>query len=294
MMLQLNHLKLETMTTPVETIGQFVSNLETKFDPDEVIDFDVIDFKYLFCSLTSELKDEDNTLLYWTTKEKQWDYLIVKPGNTKVSEVISGLKIFLPDHKDDLLLMTIEKSKWSLISSSSMISVKKFILDEKKSYVTNHPRIIKHNHTYKYQKFLTSFNSKMENYSKTCNEPMKILKFARYFMTDYKMMNPGDEIPTIYFFIDKFYYGADEILKVHPDAKDVKFTLYKDIMVDVVNLQKKEQILKNVYWIGTDSYTMDVLLNKFTLTEPQINKFFTDKDGKLVCSDPEILKVFEK
>ena len=272
-----------------ETIGEFVSNLEKTFDPNETVDLNVNTLRFLHFS-PNKTKITETCSSEWMTKDEDWDVLLIESGTTKVSDVITCLKYFLPKHTDDLMAMVNKNGYYCLFSSS--VTVKKFALDpdQKYMYIKRHPRIIKHNQTFVNKDFWIMFNTKMDQYAKAkFDDSQAQLKYARYVMLDYKILNPDFELPTPYFYLNKFYQTLEDVTKADPQVKDLKFCLSKGIMVvDVTPVEAK------LYFIGSDSFTMEQIVQKYTLTETQLIKFFVEDDSKFRCTHPEILKTFEK
>ena len=279
--------------TTADTIKQFITGLEQNFKPDQSINFNIKNMRYLKVLPCSAIITENNSYCEWVSKDKEWHFVAINSGNTKVSEVVSALKEFLPEHKDDMLAMW-DNETWRTISSSNFETTTKFIFSDK-PYALQHPKIIEHNNTFQYKAFWSKFISKMEAFSKIEDDSLSKLRFAQYLLIDQSMSDPKIDIPSPYFYADKFYQTEQEVKTAYPDIKDFKFRLNKNIFVsDEFFGQKLEVIQKPEYWIGKDSFSMADLLNKYTLSETQITKFFVEKDSKLECQHPDILQTFEK
>lgn len=283
--------------TPVETIEQFVSNLETNFKPDDLIDFNIADLKYIVLKPINNIVYSNDDGSRWALKDQKWDCLIVSSGSTQVSEVISTLKEFLPQHKDDILLTLNSSGKYGLLFTTKFVTMKRFVPEVKGSYGLNHPRIVKHNQSFLSKDFWTRFSSKTDTYAKLGKDTKSNLKFAQYLLIDQNMTQPLVEILPPYFYLNKFYQTGTDVWTTYPDAEELEFTLYKGIMVQVGLVKSNDAPptpKEKIYWIDSDSFTMKYLINNYTLTESQLIKFFVEQDGKLTCQHPDIIKTFEK
>lgn len=297
------------MTTH-ETIEQFITSLETNFDPNEEIDLGIENFQYVKLNLPDKPVPHDISCISWTEEDKNWDVLIVKRGSTQVSAVISTLKTFLPQHKDDLMVTPNEKGFYVLFSSSR--TRKTFIVDqnEKYLYIQKHHKVIKHNQSFLLKDIWNKFVLKMEVFATKETDLKCTLKFASFMLLKKRMLTVPDlEIPPPYFYLNKFYQTSEDLLKANPDTKDLEFSLYKGIMILNADLPKKKQsttatgtdsvpvpIKEDFYWIGMTRFTMDELLKRYALTEFQLKKFFIDQygNGVLICEQTDILESFKK
>lgn len=286
-----NSLNKEEMAV-AETIEQFVSNLEQNFDPNDLIDFNIATLRYVKLIPKNELVVRGTCGSEWVTVDKEWDVLCIGNGDTQISEVIRILKTYLPKNKDATLIMSKDGS-WFGISSSKFVTTKKFLLDEHGSYVLTHPKIIEHNQPYLYKEFWTKFTGRMTEYCKVEKDHKSILKFARFLVTDYRLTS-SIKIDTLYFYSNSFFSSFDDVLKTHPDAKDVKFVLFKDAMVPETLIPQKNVSKEKRYVINSASFTLKEVLDKYELTELQIIKFFVVDGTNFKCLHPEILEKFEK
>ena len=298
-----------------ETIEQFISNLETNFYPDAKIEISHQNLRYLQLKpgnkMVTGICDSEQV-----DKEQDWDSLILNSGESKVTELVSTLKTLLPTHKDKLIIMTNKDGFYSLVSSNKLVTKITVSLDasERGLHARKHPRIIEHNKQFLAEEFWNDFNTKMNAFRNFKHETntKTILKVARSTLVCQSATTPDFELSPPYFYLTSFYRTHDDILTKHPDAKDVKFSLFKKIMVTDSTLTELEKtnpttIIDNkLYWIELCVFTMNELLEKYTLTEAQLTKFFVEVDidstdsttstsnKKLVCSQPDILKAFEK
>ena len=293
-----------------ETIEQFVSNLEKTFDPDEIIDFDTKSFAYIQMPLdNSEITNV--TCGFWSRKDANWHVLVASRGESKVSEIISALKEYLPKYKDNLIAMLNNEHDHSLIYSNRLI--KKFQIDhtEKKQYSMKHPLIIEHNKTYAQKRCWSIFISKMNDFiaGNPDSKTKSLLKIASYTVQYQKGIDKTFELIP-YFHESSFFQSYEVFLTAFPYAKDVKFTNYKGIMISddcLIEIEKMKQADDKTFKVESDFFTMSELLEKYTLTETQLSKFFIEEDvgkdeqsnskqtGKrFVCKNLDILKMFEK
>lgn len=293
-----------------ETIGQFVSMLETDFKPDDMIDFNVETFKYINVEVDDKMIALNSVTPKWVTKDKTWNFLAVERNPTKVSKIISELKNFLPDHRNDLIVMTGDNGYYGTLARLETFT--KIYIDSPKSncYVMKHSKIIEHNNKILVKQALDKFIKKVEAFSREGNNLRKVFKFAKYLyqtlLIKQKLANPKVDLPVPYLYDGKFYKNFEDV-KVRHDQ--ITFSLFKGIMVSILDLSNvkkhkttfvsREPTLTKfepvkTYMIESESFSMDGLLTKFNLTETQLQKFFTEKDGKFLCLHPEILKSFEK
>ena len=293
-----------------ETIEQFVSNLEKTFDPNEIIDFDAKKFKYIQMKPGNE-EVRENTAGYWSEKNSDWHILIAFSGDSKVSEIISALKEYLPKYKDNVIAMQNNNNDYSLIYTHRLI--KAFGIDhtEKKQYSLKHPFIIRHNNKFVSKRCWAIFNPKMLDFiaGKPEGKTKSLLKIASYTLEYQKTIDRTFEL-TPYFYSKTFYQSYEDVLTAFPDAKDVKFTIYKGIMVSddcLADIGKKSRVDDKTFKVDTDFFSMKELLEKYALTEAQLSGFFVEEDvekdklsnskqaGKrFVCKQLELLKMFEK
>lgn len=292
----------------VETIEQFVVNLEHDFKPNEKLDFNITNLRYM--RIGNDYGQVLGTCTcYWVVDNTGvWDVLVVNNGETFVHEVISTLKQFLPKYKDNVLVMGNAIENFKLISTAA--TLRKFVTDstEKCSFITKHPRIVEHNLPFLYKEFFAKFEARMDLFFND-NQPIKsILKYAQLFLLEQTLIDRKFEnFLIIYYYREVFYQNQADLLKAYPDAKDVNFTLVDRIMVcdeTLIEIGKKEKTDTNIYQLESATYSMKELLEKYTLTEAQLSKFFVQEDvekddktqtpKRFVCKTLDILKTFEK
>ena len=294
-----------------ETIEQFVTNLETKFDQDAKIDINFNNLYYIRYQQGNTLVQGICDSLY-VIKEQDWDSLVVERGESKVSEIVSTLKTFLPKYKDNLIVMKNPDNYFSLVSTNSLKIVVVLDNSERGVHILKHPRIIKHNQACVLKQMYKDLNTKINAFltSKHETDTRAILKIVRSMLVYQTVMTPELDLPPPYFYLNMLYHNHEDVLTDKPDAKDVKFSLYKGMMISdstLTELEKSKTIIDNkLYWIDSSVFSMFELLDKYTLTETQLIKFFVEVDidstdsttstsnKKLVCSQPDILKSFEK
>ena len=289
-----------------QTIEQFVTDLETNFDQNQVIDFSVTNLKYyLFKPVQDKVTTGESCPVVWGSMENGWDVLLVYPGESKVFEVVIALKKYLPRYKDNLLVMPNKNGYYSLLSTRSIVTTIKFALDhtERYSYISKHPKIISHNRVFVQTEFWSDFRTSTNAYIAKEGNVKLILKFAEFLLINKKLTDSSFELPPPYFYQNVFYQTHDDLLKAFPDEKGVekeKFELYKGIMVLTATLTESQLKSKvKTFKVESDTFSIAQLLEKYTLTETQLTKFFVQQDGKqddtvFVCLHPDVLKAFEK
>ena len=298
-----------------ETIGQFVKTLESEFGPDDLIDFNVNDLKYIIVKIGDKIIDPALICPAWTKKDEVWNVLGVGKAPTKVSDILSQLKTFLPDHQDDLITMEHANGHHGTIVKLETLTKIHLEAPFRCSYVMKHPKVIEHNINIRASEALTQLITDIEAFQDVEKDSHKVFKYAQHLyqilLIKQKLANPNLKVSVPYLHDEKFYSRLQDV----KDNGQITFSEFKGIMVSSFDLPKvkkeKPTVLRpestvgpdsvspatesvKLYFVESDSFTMDNLLNEFTLTEAQLTKFFVEKDGKLVCQHPDILKSFQK
>lgn len=265
------------------TIGELVSALKS-FDPNDTVNFGSNIGQYL----EARTYDHHTYTLHTRSSHDSWQSVELTGSPSKVGEVLSTLEKFLPEHKDKCVA-TIRHCAYR--------------------YVTN-KAIPARTHNFEFNENITDLPQiKLQNAEKTWKKfEDEITKFSKCGGTNtlpaaqfYLMQHP--ELGQIYCVSDKFYHTYEDVRANYPeltDSKDDQGLFEDNLGVRVCGLGRSEleQLCQRranpKYVTSNGTFSREELLEKYNITESQIDKLFVPTLDGMICKIPELLFQLQK
>lgn len=280
------------------TIEQIVHELERNCDPNDTVDMSARVVQYLYAVKT------DNGEYYFNDafRVEKWHVLCLTHGISTVSEMVTLLKQYLPEHKDKHISLYNNVTRAHCMASNKLTMTKVFKFDFNKK-IEDIPAI-KHEASSKlWVQFgleIKKFSERMTDYHKKhgMQSENSLVPFAQYFFVQHP------EIEGIYCVSNTFYHRYEDIQKDYPELTDddVDINLFEDLC-GVIVCQKTAKELKSLcesrktpkYVTLEGEFGLEELLEKYTITVEQVGILFElGSDGKFVCKLPNFMSAVVK
>ena len=262
------------------TIGELVTLLETNCEPD-----DYVNFGSTVAQNLQVCETRTGAIYFGVTNSLQnADCLDMTSGSSKVSEVLKTLKTFLPDYKDKYVTSYVKGVGVSCLATNKVTPRKVFNFDFSKGI--NDLPSVKQKVS---DKMWLKFQTKVDQFKEHENDPnfsSALISLGQCFI----MKHP--ELETIFYIKNKFFHRFEDVLKVYPELKMDDLCLFEKKLGVHVYMKELNKIPK--YVTAEGEFTLEQLLDKYSLVESQVGKIFQEKDGKFVCEITGLLTALLK
>lgn len=267
------------------TIGELVDTLKT-FDPEDMVNFGVTVRQYL----EARTNDDVSYTLYVRQPTQSWHCVELTTENSKVSNLLPVLEKLLPEHKDKCITSIKDGAYKHVTTKVTSVKTHNF---EFNGNIKDIPQIKLENVGKTWKKF----EKEIAEFREHTSGIISTLSVAQFFL----MRHP--ELGYIYCVSDKFYCTYTDVKSDYPELTDSKDDtgLFEDTFgVRVCGLGQSElerlcQSRKNPkYTTSTGTFTKEELLEKYNITESQIEKLFVPALDGMVCKIPELLSQLQK
>lgn len=280
-----------TQTHMVTTIEEFVHELETNYNSEDLINVEPVAYRLL-----NAMKDDTRSHSFCSAyRTEKWDCLDLKPGNSKVSDVLAMLKTFLPEHKDKCISMFIPSQGRIMLATRKITAIKTCTMDFSKT-IDQIPRIKNEKSIELWSQFETQIQKFKDMIQDSSNTQNSLVPIAQFFF----LQHP--EINGVYCISNTFYHTYDDVLKAYPGLTEDDCELFEDNYgVCVCHMTSEELKLLSEsrttpkYKTSEGTFTRVELLNRYTLTDSQIDKLFQlDANSIMVSQIPELISALAK
>ena len=276
-------------TNSAITIGEFVDNLEHDYDPQDFINIGALIGGYIQVN-----KDKDNKYSFHErySQEEKWNCLRLTNETSIVSDVLETLKVYVPGHKNkSVCIFNAKTGSYNIILNN--IKQVKMCKIEASDGIVDFPQIKLEESTLAWKKFEDDI-AKFKEHVPTAVSFFPIAQLAI-------MKNP--EIGQILCVGNTFYHTYEDVKNAYPELTESQddqdlfedFAGVKACKVSESELTQLCSDRKNPKYVTANGeFTKDELLQKYNITETQIDKLFYSWNSKFVCKIPVVLTELQK
>lgn len=213
-------------------------------------------------------------------QDQDWDYIVFKQGHCSVKDFVTFLKT-LTQFKNRFVALYSGKCGEIDVATSKLTVSKVLSIDfsEKPEHI---PKFADHFRNTQFEKF----ESELKNLKDLISDPnYSFIPFAQSFAVQNPVVKP------IYCVGNTFYKSLSKIQKDFPGTK-LEDGLFEEKHGVLVTLKEFKD--ETLFVADGSEYTRQELLDKFTLTEIQIDKLFEEENGKMQCKLSGFLQTFSK
>ena len=265
------------------TIEQIVNLLE-KANPEDTINVSASDPAFWKAHKVGERQIK-------VAKHEDWDYIVLDKGFTKVQDVLRVLKELVPGFKDRHVGLYFGSGITVLVATAKITETKLLTLDFSKE--TRHlPKFVEQTR----KEALDKFTEMMRNFNKSIGSSFySPVPLAQHFITQHPELEP------LYLVGTTFYPSFSDVQTAYPElAVSQTDDLFKPCDHGVFVCSYTSDELKNMfkrkpqYVSDVGTFSREELLEKFKLTDVQIDNLFIDKDGVLTCAVDGLLETLAR
>ena len=268
----------------IATIEQIINLLDVETEPENMVNFSVKSPAYWKSIQAGKVHDSTN-------KNGDWDYVVLDKGLSTVKDVLKFLKQLVPEFKDRYVALYVGDCALVSIATAKLTENKLFDLDFSKD-TRDLPKFV----VQPRKEAFVKFNVMIEKFNKAVGSShSSLIPLAQNFIID----NP--DLGQLYLIGTTFYPSFSDVQTAYPEITDSqKDDLFKPCDHGVFVCSHTSDEIKTMckqktqYVSDVGTFSREELLEKFKLTDAQIDKLFTNQGGVMICGVDGLLETLAK